>query len=1341
MVPYSFSRLTIRNGLSSNQVNSFYKDPQGFLWIGTMSGLNRYDGYQFRVFTHDSRDTNTISDDYISRILEGPENKLWIDTRNGLNIFDPLTEKFSRNPAAHFQRGGMNITTLTDLKKDRRGNYWFLGDRQLLYRQNAAGGPATLIHRSLYQQDEMAAFDFDSKGHCQVLHRNGTVTIINAETGRIIQSYRLPGQIFNGVQASFLFFIDRQDQLWITGSGGSPTSVLWYDPVTTAARYLDRENATYRLNSNLVISIQQDDNGNMWFATDHGGVNIFNKKTGVVQYILHDDDQSTSLSQNSINTAFKDDKGIIWLGTYKQGISFYHENIVKFPLMRRRLSDPQSLPFDDVNKFVEDKNGNVWIGTNGGGLIYFNRKTNRFQQFWHEPDNDNSISNNVIVSLFIDRDDKLWIGSYYGGLDCYSNGKFTHFRHDPANPYSISDNRVWEIYEDRKGELWVGTMYGLNRFDRASHRFNRVSSYRPNSIASDYICAFAEDASGSLWIGTDNGIDLIDTLQRVTHYGAASSGLSNNNILSLLVDSRGLIWAGTRDGLNVFDQATGKFRSFHMRDGLPGNTVLNILEDRQHRLWISTNNGLAVLQVNNNKQGVSFRAISYDQSDGLQGTEFNENAALRLSTGELIFGGANGFNIFDPATIRPGGLAAPVVLTQLQLFNKPVGIGEQIGNRVLLAQSISHTNRIDLKHNENMLSLEFASLNYSNPEKVRYAYLLEGFNKEWVYTTGAMRRAVYTNLDPGTYVFRVRAANEEGVWGEARALLTIHIRSPFWKTPLAFMLYVLVAGLILVFARKLLLDRAHMRFEVAQQRKEAERIQQLDALKTKFFTNVSHEFRTPLSLILSPLDKIIRKSGDADQKKQLQLVQRNAKRLLNLVNQLLDFRKMEVQQFRLHPTREDIISFIQDITTSFSDISEKRNILLEFRANVASLSMMFDRDKLEKILFNLLSNAFKYTPGGGNVTVEVLYSAGENAELELHVRDTGIGIQPDMKEKIFERFYQLDVPGSIQGTGSGIGLVITKEFVKLHGGRIEVESEPEKGTDFIVFLPVHDEVPEPGMKDEVLLQPLAPVHLNGEQEDVDKSTILLVEDNEDFRFYLKDNLKQFYNVIEAMNGKLGWEKAKEHQPDLVVSDIMMPLMNGIELSRKIKSDPRTSHIPVVLLTAMTNDETELEGFRAGINDYISKPFTFEILASRIRNLLALREQIRKRFVEQVDIRPADVAATPVDEIFIKEAFDAVERNMDNPDFSVEDLSRDLHMSRVALYKKILSVTGKTPIEFIRIMRLKRAAQMLQGDSRTIAEIAYAVGYNNPKIFSRYFKEEFGQTPTQYQSGSNGSSNS
>jgi DNA-binding response OmpR family regulator/nitrogen-specific signal transduction histidine kinase len=528
-----------------------------------------------------------------------------------------------------------------------------------------------------------------------------------------------------------------------------------------------------------------------------------------------------------------------------------------------------------------------------------------------------------------------------------------------------------------------------------------------------------------------------------------------------------------------------------------------------------------------------------------------------------------------------------------------------------------------------------------------------------------------------------------------------------------------------------------MRYQVAQQRREADRAHAIDQLKTKFFTNVSHEFRTPLSLIIAPLDRIIKQINDEEQKKQLNLVQRNAKRLLGLVNQLLDFRKMEVQKIRLHPSIGDIIRFSKDISHSFMDIAEKKHIQFSCSSNIDSLEIYFDKDKVEKILFNLLSNAFKYTHDNGMVSINLVYNQPVENEsdgsLAIEVKDTGIGIPADKQDKIFERFFQTDVPESMVNQGTGIGLAITKEFVKLHNGIITVKSEPEKGTCFTVLLPAKKiyELSTRTTTHPILVEDAEQIILEESQKSGKKKTIMIVEDNEDLRFYLNDNLKGQYHVEEATNGKEGWEKIKSLNPDLVVSDIMMPVMDGIELARKIKTEMLTAHIPVILLTAMGSEEKQLEGLKVGVNDYITKPFTFEILASRIRNLIAQQTLLQKRFHKQIEVNPAEVTVTSVDEKFMQQALEVVEKQMDNPEFSVEDFSREMFMNRTTLYRKIHSLTGKSPLEFIRSIRLKRAAQLLDKSGLTVAEIAYEVGFNTPRIFTKFFKEEFRVTPSQF----------
>ena len=1384
---YRFSRVDITQGLSHNQVNCFLRDESGFLWIGTMSGLDRFDAYKFKVFKHDLRDTSSISDDYIEKISDGPGHKLWIFTRNGINIYDPFSEKFDRNPqvflnSIHIPNGNI-IGNITDIKKDSLGNYWFLSSQTGVYKYNPADHSTTrYFHRdndpsSLYSAS-IASFALNKDGDWWIVYMDGVMEKMDGGTGRIVFRTTALQQAAAEKSLNYITYCDRQNDLWLY-AGASSRGVFYYDAGADKAIHIDKGGGPRNLNTDLVNGIIQDEKGFVWIATDHGGINLLDKRDFSVHYIMNREDDPKSVSQNSINAIYMDRDGFIWIGTYKKGISYHHEDIMKFPIYRKRIPGAKNRNYDDVNRFLEDDKGNIWIGTNGGGLVYFNRQTGKFTQYLHNPADPASLTNDIIVCLCIDHEQRLWIGTYFGGLDCFDGKVFHHYRHNDRDTNSISDDRVWELLEDSGHRLWIGTFsQGLDRYDPKTQGFIHYKPFQLNSVQCGYVTGLMEDSKSNLWIATAYGIDVLKkNTGRFIHYGHDDShpttSLSNNNTFSTREDSRGLIWVTTREGLDVFDPVTGQFRTFRTEDGLPDNTVLDILEDNEHHLWLSSPNGLSnvLVTMDSATRRISCQFRNYDESDGLQGREFNENAALRTSRGELIFGGAYGFNIFDPTQIRYGSPDKELSLTDLQVFNKSVDIGEKINGHVILTQSISRVKEITLPYSENVFSLEFAAMNFSNPDKVKYAWQLEGFNTQWLMADNKTRKATFTNLDPGDYVFKVKTADNKGGWNPDGLSLQIHILPPFWKTPLAYTLYGILMITVLLLARRMIVQRARMRFAIEQEREEAHRLHELDMMKIRFFTNVSHEFRTPLSLILTPLDKIIRDTDNPSRKTQFQLIHRNARRLLNMVNQLLDFRKLEDQELRLNRSKGDIIRFIKGLSFSFADMAEKKNIDFSFRTSVSTLYTSFDQDKLERIVFNLLSNAFKFTPPYGRILVELnllpTADPGEHGLLQLAVKDTGIGIEKGKQVKIFDRFFQNDIPGSIINQGSGIGLAITREFVKLHGGSIAVESEPGQGSCFTVLLPaeivdpvtaVLPVVEEALLAEESVLpdQALpAEISLPADRAAPDpgvggafvmpdrattvpgqalnkKPTILLVEDNEDFRFYLKDNMREFFNIVEASNGKEGWQRTLGSHPDLIVSDISMPEMNGIDLCRKIKNDKRTSFVPVILLTALIGEEQQLKGLETGANDYMTKPFNFEILLSKVRNQLAQQEMSRKTWQKQVEANPAAVKVDSPDEKFIRQALDVVEKNISNPDFSVAELSRELYMSRVALYKKLLALTGRTPIEFIRSVRLKRAAQLLGKSQFTIAEIAYEVGFNNPKYFSRYFKAEFGMLPSVYQ---------
>ncbi len=895
---YQFRRIDISKGLSHNQVNCILKDSRGFMWFGTMSGLNRYDGHQFKVFKMDVKDSTSIDDDYISRIRELPDGKLLVETRKSMNLYNPATEKFEHNIPVYFARLSLPDTRLLDVVKSLQGNFYFLFAGEGLYWYSPLSKKTIKIKPS--GAADITAISQNAKGDIWLVYRNGILEKLDVQTNRIICHTEAIATYMQRGLFEYALLADKDDELWLY-TVANPVGLLHFKPATGQLLHLNKDTGQLRLNTNLVVGMLQDNQGQIWISTDHGGLNIINKKAGTVQYLLNNTDDNTSISQNSITAAYKDDQGIVWIGTYKRGINCYGESIIKFPLYKHQPSNPNSLGFDDVNRFAEDAKGNLWIGTNGGGLIYFDRTAGKFTTYRHEP-NTNSLSNDVIVSLWIDKKGKLWIGSYFGGLDCYDGKTFTHYQHNPADNTTLADNRVWEIFEDRDDNLWVGTLAGgLDRLDRETNIFHHYTPSQYNSIRSDYISSIAQDKAGDLWIGTAQGCDVLEKSSgRFVHYGydAANAGsLSNWNINCVFIDSYDRHWIGTREGLNLFDKATHRFQHFTSKEGLPDNTILNMLEDDQHDLWISTPKGISNLSVAAPATGpAQINCTSYDEADGLQGIEFNENAALKTSRGELVFGGPNGFNLFLPKAISSVKQIPKIVFTGFQLFNKTVSPGEEVDGKVLLPQSITETKSVSLTYDQNVIAIEFAALSYSNAEKMKYAYKLEGFKNEWLMTDGQLQKAIFTNLDPGSYVFRVRTANDDGSWNNNDTQLQIIIRPPFWKSPFAYVLYFLIIATALYIGRILIIRKAKEKFAMEQERLEAHRMHELDLMKIRFFTNVSHEFRTPLSLIISPAEKMMKAVTVPDDKKQFQLIIRNARRLLNMVNQLLDFRKLEEQE-------------------------------------------------------------------------------------------------------------------------------------------------------------------------------------------------------------------------------------------------------------------------------------------------------------------------------------------------------------------------------------------------------------------------------------------------------------
>jgi len=1359
---YQFSHLDISNGLSDNQVNAIYKDRKGFMWFGTMAGLNRYDGHEFKVFKHDSRDSTSISDDYINSIFEGPDKKIWIYNSAGINIYDPSAEKFERFQDKHFARYKIPGGYLRNIKTDNKGKYYFHIDRQGIFCYDKKSNTTTKyapkkgVANSL-SSHSIADFVVDNKGNLWVIYTDGVLDKFNLRQQKVTNRYFEVNKRFK-YEDYYSLRHDSKGNVFIF-STAVPFGLYYLNAANNTFKYFGTKPDHSGLSSNNVSSVIEGGDGNIWIGTDHGGINILDLQTFKFKYIFAKEDDPRGLKQNSIGALYCDDNGIVWVGTMKKGVSYYHKSIFTFP--RNQYLTGKNVVYKDVNTFAEDRSGNLWIGTNGSGLLYLNRSTGEIKVFRNDPSNANSISSDIIVSLCIDHRGVLWIGTYLGGLNSFDGKTFTRYRHS-SDPSSLADDRVYAVLEDDFKRLWVGTLSGgLNLLERPGKSFRRFNPSVKNTLNSYVVTTLAKDRNRNVWIGTTNGVSVLSPNGKFTYYLSDSrdtNSLVHSSINSILEDSRGWVWIGTREGISIFNPKTKVFRSLTNRVGLPENYVFEIAEDEFHNIWYSSRNGLYKITIEASGKEYRLRYNSYDESDGLQSRQLNLNAVCKTKANELIFGGANGFNIFKPAQIKHVQRPSLLAMTGLEMYNHNIEVGERVGNHIILPKSITELDELILTHKENIFSLKFGLLNYFNNRKIVYKYNLEGFDKRWLTVTSEMRKATFTNLDPGEYTFHVKAFNENSPVVVGETQLKIIILPPFWRTTWAYVLYTLTALLLLLTIRNRGIKKLKQEFALEQERiqsrqlremeqKEAERLRELDLLKIKFLTNLSHEFRTPISLILAPVEKLLNESGDKTRNGQLSMIRRNARRLLNLVNQLLDFRKMEEQELKLNVSEGDIVSFIKDATDSFFDLAERKQIRLSFKSSIENLLVLFDHDKIERILFNLLSNAFKFTPSGGSVSVELQSLPPQREDgrvsLELKVSDSGIGIPEDKHEKIFESFFQNETSPTILNQGSGIGLSITKEFVKMHGGEISVESKQGSGTCFTVRLELvasvnskqenmesSGETEFPTFKEEDDL--FDETHTSDKRiRKRNAPVVLLVEDNEDFRFYLKDNLKLSYKIIEASNGKEGWQKALALHPHLVVSDISMPEMNGIELCEKLKSDRRTRHIPVILLTALTAEDDQLKGLETGANDYMTKPFNFEILHSKIKNLLTLHQTFKKTYTKQINLQAPEMEIESDDLKFINKVLLYIEKNLNNEQLSVEDLSKHIGMSRVSLYKKCLNVTGVTPVDYIRSVKLEKAAVLLEKSNKTVAEICYMTGFGTPNYFSKLFKAKYNMLPSEY----------
>lgn len=1319
---YQFKHLEVSDGLSNNSVNTICKDRDGFMWFGTTTGLNRYDGYTFKIYQHAENDPGSLPDNYITDIVEMPDGQFWVNTGRGYVLFDKEQDCFITDVTGfmkNLESGGVPEQVFVD----REGNTCLSVAGEGCYRYKE-GGKRLFFS---YVEHSLPEHGVTQIAECSdgllLIYNTGLLVCLDRATLAIKwQSDEIKKYIPAGKTIEFSLFVDRDNCIWAYSLMG-----IWaYDCGTKSWR--TDLTAIWSSRPDVIIhAVAQDIEGRIWVGKDYDGIDVLEKETGKVTSLVAHDDNGRSLPHNTIYDLYADRDGIMWVGTYKKGVSYYSESIFKFNMYE----------WGDITCIEQADENRLWLGTNDHGILLWNRSTGKAEPFWRDAEGQLP---NPVVSMLKSKDGKLWVGTFNGGLYCMDGSRVRSYKEGAGN--ALASNNVWALVEDDKGRIWIASLGGgLQCLEPLSGTFETYTSNN-SALLENNVTSLCWVDNNTLFFGTANqGVGMMDMRTREIKKIQGQSGnvkLSNDAVNHVYKDSRGLVWIATREGLNVYDTRRHMFLDLSPVAEAKGNFIAAITEDQERNMWVSTSRKvIRVTVASDGKGGYLFDSRAYNSEDGLQNCDFNQRSIKTLHNGIIAIGGLYGVNVFAPDHIRYNKMLPNVMFTGLSLFDEAVKVGQSYGGRVLIEKELNDVENVEFDYKQNIFSVSFASDNYNLPEKTQYMYKLEGFNNDWLTLPLGVHNVTFTNLAPGKYVLRVKAINSDGYVGIKEATLGIVVNPPFWMSWWAYLLYAVGLVVVLFLARYRMLKREREKFHLQQIENEVAKNEEINNMKFRFFTNVSHELRTPLTLIISPLEGMLKETTDELQSTRLQLMYRNAQRLLHLVNQLLDFRKGEMSTHQLSLSEGDIISYVHSVCNSFLLMADKKHIQFSFFSGIDTFSMAFDADKVGKIVMNLLSNAFKFTPEGGRVTVMIEHVAGTPDILEIKIADTGIGISDVDKEHIFERFYQAGHKGVEETTGNGIGLSLVRDFVTLHEGEVKVFDNIGMGSVFVIQFPVKHVETQVQLPEETGM-PAGDEEDKEMKEEAREETerknfplLLIVDDNEDFRIFMRYSLELQYRVKLAVNGKEAWEMMQEELPDLVISDVMMPQMDGNELCRLIKQDKRTAHIPVILLTARQNTEAKLEGLQTGADDYVTKPFNMTILVLRIRKLIELSRYHR---VTQgmIDPAPSEIVITSLDEKLIEKAIKYVEDNMSRTELSVEELSRELGMSRVHLYKKLLQITGKTPIEFIRVIRLKRAAQLLRESQLHVSEVAFEVGFNNPKYFSRYFKDEFGVLPSVYQ---------
>lgn len=1336
-VTLQFEQVTSIQGLSNNTVFDITQDDDGFIWIATREGLNKFDG---QVITSYYKTENAaIPGNFIEKLLITSHQQLIIGTQKGASVYHKETDTFSQ-----ILLEGKSIGNIAQIIELHTGEL-LLSSSQGLF---IIGQDMAPVKISTIQYRDICEF---RNGIIWGLYED-EISIMNLD-GEVIRRYSNGNEnlgSFDFTSANIeCFFKDSGGNLWL---GTKRNGIGYYDQQEDRFYHLQLNQGVNPIEDNFVRVINEDMLGRLWIGTESGLYIYDVQKEQFSFYGQCFAEVEKGLNDKAIYSIFRSSDNLMWIGTYFGGVNYTCLTPNGF---NRIYADggENRLGGNAVSEIIETSDGKVWIGTEDGGISILNPHDMTFNYLKHIPGDAGSLSSNNVHALEQDEKGRIWIGTFLGGLNRYdpATGEFELFELIPQQvsmQEDVYNKSIFSVFIDSKGRTWAGSIGGLYMREKEGEDFKL---WNPALFEYNFIYHIDEDVYGNIWAATyEEGIYRINPDNTVNNYRTDNNhNILSNRFVYILPDNRRSIWFGTVDGgLVRYSYASGMFRSFTAEDGLPNNTVYAITKDDNGNLWLSTNRGVSRFNVHKET------FVNYSENDGLIGNQFNFKSGLKTSSGTMYFGAVNGLTFFDPANIRKNNLQPVIHFTDLKIFNNSVPIDEE----GILASHINFQDEVRLKYSNKVFSLDFVALNYISPKNVHYAYYLEGLEEDWNYV-GHKQTATYTNLSPGSYTFHLKAASGSDFSTATERTLGIHIRPPFYMSVWGYMLYgvILISSSLLILRFYSIRQKEKMNVRIA--RLESEKNEEISQHRLNFFTYISHEFKTPLTLIIATLEHIMNYENVLPRFKDYSLVMRkNAMRLLFLINQLMDFRKIETDHASLRYNKGDVITFLRSTFMAFKPLMKKQQIKPVFTSNIESYIVYFEADKLEKILANLISNSCKSFRTPGKISMDVKIAerthlanpaaeAKRSGDLIITIVDNGPGMPKEKMEQIYKPFISSD-PSDFYS--SGIGLSLVNSLVKYLNGKIKFSSSPEKGTSVVIQLPlVHD--PDPGMirsdtfiESNVSFDPeTTPLFFDTDDEPAfdfqDNGTVkeyglLIVEDNKELASFLQHHFAPVFNVQTATDGEEAYKKILKSHPDLVISDIMMPRMDGYALCSAIKESVETSHIPVILLTSKTRDEARMEGFFKGADAYVGKPFNLRELDLQVRNILRFRENLRNHFAAFGELEENITTLGNKDQMLIKSLTATVHKHLDNGSFDVDMFCKEASLSRTLLHMKLKKITGLSATGFIKNIRLNEARKMLLENNLTVAEIAYRVGYNDPAYFSKTFKKFFGKSPSEIHEG-------